>query len=195
MTRLDKKYKTLLDSYGINTPLRIAHSMAQLEHENPNNKAESLYYTTIKGLRDTFKTPFKNKSDTFVSQYLKNTQKCANYVYANRMGNGAEKSGEGFKYRARGFGITGKENYFKLQIDTDIPFLKNPDLLLEEANMVLSMCWYWKKLNLNKYADRDDLDAISDLINLGKLTEKEGDSNGYADRKLKLEKWKKLLST
>lgn len=193
--KLHEKYKTLLSKYGINTPLRIAHAMTQLEHENPNNTAESLYYKTIKSLRETFYTPFKNKSDAFVSKYLRSTQKCANYVYANRMGNGSEKSGEGFKYRARGFGITGKENYFKLQIDTDIPFLKNPDLLLEEANMMLSMCWYWKKLNLNKYADKDDLDAISDLINIGKLTEKEGDSNGYKHRKELLEKWKKELLT
>src|SRR5690349_13328949 len=131
MNRLDKKYKTFLNSYGINTPLRISHFMAQYMHENPNNTAESLYYKTICSLRDTFKTPFKNKSDAFVSQYLKNTEKCANYVYANRMGNGSEKSGEGYKYRARGFGITGKENYFKFQIDTDVPVLKNPDLLLE----------------------------------------------------------------
>ena len=191
---LHEKYKTLLNRYEINTPLRIAHAMTQLEHENPNNKAESLYYKTIQSLRKTFYTPFKNKSDAFVSQYLKNTEKCANYVYANRMGNGSEKSGEGFKYRARGFGITGKENYFRLQIDTDIQFLKNPDLLLEEANMVLSMCWYWKKLNLNKYADRDDLDAISDLINIGRLTEREGDANGYDKRKELLLKWKKELS-
>lgn len=188
-----KKYKSLLNSYGINTPLRIAHFMSQYEHENPNNTAESLYYKTIESLRKTFYTPFKNKTDAFVSKYLKNTEKCANYVYANRMGNGSEKSGEGFKYRGRGFGITGKENYFKFQVDTDIPVLKNPELLLEEANAVLSGCWYWNKLNLNKYADRDDLDAISDLINIGKLTEKEGDSNGYQDRKLKLEKWKKEL--
>lgn len=187
---MHEKYKTLLNSYGINTPLRIAHFMAQYMHENPSNAAESLYYKTIKGLRATFKTPFRNKTDAFVSQYLRNTEKCANYVYANRMGNGNEKSGEGFKYRGRGFGITGKENYFKFQIDTDIPVLINPDLLLEEANGILSGCWYWKRLNLNKYADKDDLDAISDLINIGKLTEVEGDSNGYNDRKEKLKQWK-----
>lgn len=193
MIRLDKKYKTLLDSYGINTPLRIAHFMAQIEHESGLKPiSENLNYSS-KRLVEVFGRYF---SGVNISLYAKKPERIANRVYANRMGNGNEASGEGWKYRGRGFiQITGKENYFRLHIDTDLDCVKNPDLLLEEANAMFSACWYWKKLNLNKYADRDDLDAISDLINIGKLTEREGDSNGYVDRKLKLEKWKKLLST
>lgn len=186
---LQEKYKTLFEKYGLNTKLRIAHFLAEYEHENPDNSAESLYYKTIDSLRKTFYTPFKNKSDTFVSQYLKNSVKCANYVYANRMGNGSEASGEGYKYRGRGFGITGKENYYRLSNDTDIDFLKNPDLLLEEANGIISGLWYWKRLGLNRYADKNDLDAIADLINIGRLTEKEGDANGFEARQKLFKKY------
>jgi len=186
---LHEKYKTLFERYGLTTKLRIAHFMAQYEHENPNNSAESLYYKSAESLRKTFYSPFKNKSDDFISQYLRNSVKCANYVYSNRMGNGNEASGEGYRYRGRGFGITGKENYFRLSNDTDIDFLKTPELLLEEANGIISALWYWKRLNLNKYADRNDLDAISDLINIGRLTEKEGDANGHEAREKLFKKY------
>lgn len=69
---LSKKYKSLLDKKGINTPIRLAHFFAQLDHEsNLVPKRESLYYTTIENARATFKTPFKGKTDLFVNSYLK----------------------------------------------------------------------------------------------------------------------------
>lgn len=186
------RYRSLLNSYGINTPLRLAHAFTQFDAENGGlvAKEESLYYKTIESLRKTFYTPFKGKTDEFVSQYLRNSEKCANYVYANRMGNGNEASGDGFKYRGRGFQITGKNNYIKLSKDTRIDYLSNPELLNREADAVISMCWYWKSINANKYADEDNLDAISDLINIGRITEKYGDANGFQHRKELLRKYK-----
>lgn len=186
------KYKTLLNGYYINTPLRLAHAFTQFHAENGGlvAKEESLYYKTIESLRKTFYTPFKGKTDEFVSQYLRNSEKCANYVYANRMGNGNEASGDGFKFRGRGFQITGKNNYIKLSKDTKIDYLSNPELLNREADAVISMCWYWKSINGNKYADEDNLDAISDLVNKGRLTSAYGDANGFAHRKDLLKKYK-----
>ncbi len=192
---LHQKYRTLFEDYGVNTPLRLAHWYAQMEHEsNLTPQRESLFFTTILGLRKTFFSPFKGKSDSFVSQYLRNTEKCANYVYANRMGNGSESSGDGFKYRGAGFiQITGKNNFKKLSDYTAIDYISRPNLLENEADAVISALWYWKVNKLNRFADLDSLDALSDLINIGRITKAYGDSNGFNHRKILLDKWKLRL--
>lgn len=182
--RLDKKYKTLLERYGINTPLRIAHFMSQIEHESGLKPvSENLNYSA-KRLVDIFGKYFTGIN---ISLYANNPEKIANRVYANRGGNGNEASGEGWKYRGRGFiQITLKENYFHLQVDTDLLVLKNPDLLLEETNAMLSACWFWKKKGLSSLADKDLIKAITKRIN--------GGYNGIEHRKELLKKWKKELS-
>jgi putative chitinase len=169
--------------------------MAQIQHESGLvSKRESLYFTSIDDLRRTFYTPFKNKTDSFVRTYLRNSELCANYVYANRGGNGDQYSGDGFKYRGGGLlQNTFKDGYQRLKDKTGIDFVTNPDLILEEPNAILCALIYWKDNNLNKYADLDDLDAVSDQINIGRQTIKEGDSNGYAHRKECLKKWKSIL--
>jgi putative chitinase len=188
------KYKTLLNAYGINTKLRYDHFMSQIEHESKLKLVrESLYYKTIAHARKTFWTPFKGKSDAFVKQYLFNTEKMANYVYSNRMGNGNEASGDGFKFRAGGYiGITGRNNYLRLSKDVRIDFMEDPDEILTEANSLISSLWFWKLNNLNAFADLNDLDAVSDAVNIGRQTEKEGDSNGFADRKLTYERYEAM---
>lgn len=188
------KYKTLLNAFGINTKLRYDHFMTQLEHESGlEPKRESLYYKTIEGARRVFKTPFDGKSDEFVSKYLFNSEKMANYVYANRMGNGDEASGDGFRFRAGGFiGVTGRANFLVMSKDTRIDFINDPDIINTEANALISALWYWQKANLNKHADNDDLEAISDIINIGRQTKAQGDSNGFKHRKELYGKYKKL---
>jgi len=190
--RLDQKYKTLFNSYNLNTPLRIAHFLAQAEHESGLKPiAENLNYSS-KVLFKVFKKYFPTIDDCLL--YQRHPQLIANKVYANRMGNGNENSGEGWRYRGRGFfQITGKNNYLILSKDARIDCFNNPDLLLEEANALISALWYWNKHKLNDLADNDDLDAISDIINIGHSTIKEGDSNGYLHRKELLLKWKKLI--
>jgi len=196
MNRLDQKYRNLLISYDVNSTLRIAHFMAQIDHESGLvPKRESLYFTSIDGLRNAFYTPFKNKTDSFVRSYLKNSVHCANYVYANRGGNGDYESGDGFKYRGGGLlQNTFKNGYAWLEKKTGIPFSKNPELILEEPNAMIAALEFWKENKLNQYADLDDLDAISDAINIGRQTEKVGDSNGYAHRVECLKKWKTILN-
>lgn len=201
MVRFDLKYKTLLNKWGINTPLRVAHFMAQIEHESGFKLiSENLNYSA-QGLANTWPSRYavdpkaKNKTPNAIANRLhRKPQDIANNVYANRMGNGDEKSNDGWNYRGRAFlQITGKGNYEKLSKDTGIDYVNNPDKLLIEADSMTSACWYWKMNNLNKYADRDDLDGVSDLINIGRKTDRVGDSNGYEDRKQKLRKWKNLL--
>lgn len=192
---LANKYKTLLSTNGINTQLRLSHFFAQIHHESGLKLVrESCYYTKIEGLRKTFKTPFLGKYDSFVSQYLRNSEKCANYVYANRGGNGNVASGDGYKYRGGGYlQNTFKDMYQVLTNETGIDFVNNPDLILIEANALICALWYWNKHNLNSFADKDDLDAISDIINMGHPTAKKGDANGYVDRKEKLDYYKEIF--
>ena len=177
--KLNEKYKTLFDSYGINTKLRIAHFMAQIEHESGLKPiSENLNYSA-KGLMQTFGKYFDTSESLL---YARKPEKIANRVYANRMGNGDEKSGEGWKYRGRGFiQITGKYNYIMLSKDTRINFLDNPDLLLTEANSLISALWFWNKNKLNLLADKNDIEGITKVIN--------GGNNGLKHRKELLNKY------
>jgi putative chitinase len=189
-----EKYKTLFNAYHINTDLRISHFMAQLEHESGGlkPKAENLNYSK-EGLLATFGKYFNN-SPFEALNYQKQPERIANKVYSNRMGNGDEKSGDGWKYRGRAyFQLTGKNSYLVLSKDTKIDCYNNPDILLEEANAIISALWYWGKNKLNDLADKDDLDGISDIINLGHHTPKVGDAIGYNHRKELLTKYKKNI--
>jgi putative chitinase len=192
---LHEKYKSLFDKYEVGTPLRVAHFMAQIDAESGlKPMRESLYYKSIDSLRAVFYTPFNKKTDSFVRSFLRNSEYCANYVYANRGGNGDSYSGDGYRYRGGGFlQNTFKDGYQKLTDKTGIDFVGNPDLILGEENALLAALIYWKDNSLNKYADLDDLDAVSDQINIGRQTAKEGDANGYAHRAECLKKWKLIL--
>lgn len=192
---LSKKYKTLLNKNEINTPIRLSHFFAQLDHEsNLIPKRESLYYTTIENARAVFKTPFKGKTDAFVHLYLKNSVKMANYVYANRMGNGNEASGDGYKNRGGGYmQHTGANEMKILKARTGLDFVSNPDLLKEESNAMIAAIDFWNRRNLSSFADQDNLDGISDLINIGKLTVTYGDANGFKKRKEKLNYYKTVF--
>lgn len=192
---LQQKYKSLFEKYGLTTKLRIAHFMAQIEHESGLKPiSENLNYSAKKML-EIFKSDFDVNRDKWLSpkekekvlSLLGHPDMIANFVYANQNGNGNEASGEGWKYRGRGFiQITGKENYFRLANDADLDCLKNPDLLLEEANAMISALWFWNLKRLNALADKDDIVSITKRIN--------GGLNGLEHRKQLLVKWKKELS-
>ena len=177
--KLQEKYKSLFDKYGLTTKLRIAHFMAQIEHESGLRPiSENLNYSA-KRLLQIFPKYFNTEKALL---YANKPQLIANKVYADRMGNGSEDSGEGWKYRGRGFiQITGKENYYHLHIDTDLDCLKNPDLLLDEANAMVSAAWFWNLKGLNKLADKDDIVGITKRVN--------GALNGIEHRKELLKKY------
>ncbi len=178
---LHQKYKTLFAKYSVTTPLRIAHFMAQIEHESNLKPIEENLNYSASGLIRVFRRYF---TDLEAIQFQRQPQKIANRVYANRMGNVA--SNDGYHFRGRGFiQITGRENYTKLSKDTDIDFVNNPDLLLQEPNALLSALWFWNSRGLNKFADNDDILTITKRINGGTI--------GLNDRKAKLSKWKKLI--
>ena len=177
---LKDKYKSLLNSYYVNTPLRVAHFFAQIEHESGLKPiSENLNYSAD-GLAKTFKKYFTNT--TMANFYARNPEKIANRVYADRMGNGNEASGDGWRFRGRGFlQITGKNNYLVLAKDTGIDCYNDPDLLLEEANAMISALWFWQKNKLNELADKNDIIGITKRIN--------GGLNGIEHRKQLLKKY------
>lgn len=164
----------LLPRYNIDTPLRIAAFLAQCSHESMNfkYKAENLNYSST-ALNKYFRKYFVGKD---VNQYARNPEKIANLVYANRMGNGDEASGDGWKYRGRGIiQLTGKYNYTRFAdylgeplVDKIIPYLESNYGALESA------CWYWKEHDLNTYADMADMKELTRRIN--------GGYNGLKDR-------------
>lgn len=189
---LSKKYHALLKKNKVDTPLRLAHFFAQIEHESGLKAvSENLNYS-MNGLRKTFGKYFKTMAEA--SYFAGNPEKIANKVYANRMGNGDERSGDGWKYRGRGFiQITGKSLYEKLSKEVKVDYVNEPDLLLTEADAMISALWYWTNIKGNELADKNQLDSISDLINIGRKTLTIGDANGYEHRKKTLEKMVKLF--
>lgn len=203
MNNLATKYKSLLDRNGINTPLRLAHIFTQLDHESNDGKrlVENLNYSKER-LLVVFKKYFTNDSIDAngkkvlgtASLYANNPVKIANRVYANRMGNGDEASGDGWKYRGRGhLMLTGKANYAAAAKDTGLDLVNDPDLLLQEPNAMLVSIWFWNRNKINRFADIDDLDGVSDLVNKGRKTVRIGDANGYDDRAEKLKNYKKIF--
>lgn len=171
------------------TKLRVCHFLSQVLHESANLSVvqENLNYSE-QGLVKTFSKYFK---DGLAAKYAKKPQAIASRVYANRMGNGAEDTGEGWKYRGRGFiQLTGKDNYEKYSkiVFGDSRLLENPDITIEPSVAAKVACAFWSASGCNKYADLDDLDGVSDLINMGRKTKQEGDSIGFAHRKELFEK-------
>ena len=163
--------------FGINTPLRVAHFLAQCGHESGGFRLtqENLNYSA-KGLVGIFKKYFP--TEAIANAYARNPQKIANKVYSNRMGNGSEASGEGYKFRGRGYiQLTGKENYtaFGKSIGVDIP--SNPDSVASTYALA-SAAWFFSKNGLHKIADEGASDAV-----VTRITKRvNGGTIGLADR-------------
>ena len=169
---IDHWYSALsqaLPDYDINTKPRVAAFLAQCAHEsgefkflkeNLNYKAESLvkvwpkYFPTL----------------DIAQQYAKKPEKIANRAYANRMGNGPEESGDGWRFCGRGLiQLTGRNNYqaFADSIETDINDI--PEFLATFEGAVQSACWFWENTGLNQFADRGDILTMTKRINGGTL--------------------------
>ena len=175
----------VLPENGIDTPLRVSHFLAQVIHESGHFKTnvENLNYSAS-ALKSVFKKYFP--TDELANQYARQPEKIANRVYANRMGNGPEASGDGWKYRGRGLiQLTGYNNYKNCKDDMHIDIVKNPDLLLVPEYALKSACWFWNKNHLNQYADKDDITGITKKVN--------GGLNGIESRKEILGRAKKIL--
>ena len=163
---------SVMSTFKIDTALRLSHFLAQCGHESAGFKAvqENLNYGA-KGLLGIFKKYFPTEAK--VLQYERKPEKIANLVYGSRMGNGDEASGDGYKFRGRGYiQLTGKNNYaaFGKAINEDIT--ANPDLVSTKYPL-LSAAWFWSSNSLNALADKgaDDasVTAITKRVNGGTI--------------------------
>lgn len=164
---------------------RAAAFVAQIAHESGgfNFVKENLNYSA-KGLMGTFKKYFP--TEALAKQYERQPEKIANRVYANRMGNGDEASGDGYKYCGRGLiQLTGKQNYTKFAADLGISVDETVKYLETPEGAVSSAGWFWDQNNLNQWCDKDDFVTLTKRINGGTI--------GLEDRKHHYEIALKLL--
>ena len=170
----------------IDTPLRVAHFIAQLAHESGSFKyhTENLNYSA-KALRGVFGKYFP--TDEGAEAYARQPEYIANRVYANRMGNGDESSGEGWKYRGRGLiQLTGKENYTRCGEALGLDLVERPEQVAEDPHVaVAAAAWFWNQRKLNDHADEDDVTTITKRIN--------GGYHGLEDRTAYLNRAKEVL--
>jgi putative chitinase len=176
--------KAAATHYKLN-PTRAAHFFAQCAHESGNWKAtsENLNYSA-KGLRGIFRKYFP--TDALANAYARQPQKIANRVYANRMGNGPESSGDGWKFRGRGFlQLTGHDNYKALSQYINRPdIMDNPDLVAGEL-AIESALWFFDRNKLWGICDQ----GINDGAILALTKRINGGTHGLDDRKLKTKKY------
>lgn len=178
----------ILPEYGIDTPLRLSHFLAQCAHESGNFRflKENLNYRAPT-LRTLFPKYFP--TDALAQDYANRPNKqeaIANRIYANRMGNGPEESGDGFRYCGRGLiQLTGRDNYTWFAASLEIPVEEAADYLQTFEGAVQSACWFWENNNLNALADRDDVVAVTKKINGGTI--------GLEDRRKHTEHAKHVL--
>lgn len=157
-------------------PRRFSHFMAQLAHESAHftRMEENLNYST-QGLMRIFRSKFRDEAEA--ASYARQPEKIANRVYANRIGNGDEDSGDGWRYRGRGFiQLTGRANYRSIGNRLGLDLENDPDIVANNPVIALQVAAnYWDSRNLNEVADQDDVFEVTRLIN--------GGHNGIDDRK------------
>lgn len=188
----ERWYSAVADTcaiFDITTPQRIAAFIAQIGHESAgfSSLSENLYYKDPVRIATLFKSGFDlNKNARvdaaeieFAKDYARNPEKLANRAYANRMGNGDELSGDGFRFRGRGLKqITGRDNYARCGRTLQIDLIANPDLLLDVKYAALSAGWFWSANGCNALADAGDFTGLTRRIN--------GGLNGLTDRQARL---------
>jgi len=163
----------ILPDYDISTPPRVAAFLAQCAHESGGFNAiqENLNYrpeTLIKIFGNHFPGGLAE-----ATQYCSQPNKqevIANRIYANRMGNGPEESGDGWRFCGRGLiQLTGRTNYTRFAQSIDTPVDQITDFMQTFEGCVQSACWFWEANNLNQYADAGDIRTMTKIINGGYL--------------------------
>ena len=176
----------VIQKFGFDTPVKLAHFLAQCGHESGGFRltSENLNYSA-KGLLSVFKKYFPNESKAKL--YERKAEKIANLVYGNRMGNGPEVSGDGYRYRGRGYiQLTGKNNYAEFDKVVSENILQYPDLVSTKYPL-LSAAWFFHKNCLGRCKDATDASVVSvtKCVNGGTI--------GLADRQKHFKEYYNLL--
>lgn len=159
----------LLPEYEIDTPHRIAAFLSQCAHESGGFVAlrENLNYRW-QTLRKIFPKYFP--SDELAQRYAGKQADIANLVYANRMGNGAPESGDGYRFCGRGLiQLTGRENYTWFAASLGISVEEAAEYLETFEGAAQSACWFWETNKLNQWADAGDMTTLTKRINGGTI--------------------------
>lgn len=173
--------------FNITSPLRIAHFLSQCGHESGSFKfvRENLNYPP-EGLLKVFGKYFNSQN---VMSYARNPEKIASRVYANRMGNGDEESGDGYKFRGRGYlQVTGKDSYRAFGKKIDVDLISNPDLIATTYPL-LSAAWFFDTNGLIKMSDNGSSEDVIKLI----TKRVNGGFNGLDDRIIRFNKIYQLI--
>lgn len=171
---------------AINSPLRLAHFMAQTATETGAYKAleENLNYT-VNGLMKTWPSRFPNAAAC--DGYANNPKALALFVYSSRLGNGTADTGDGWAYRGRGLiQLTGRTNYTAREKETGIKLVAHPELASDPKTAVQIAALYWTSRKINAAADKDDVAAVRKLVNGGTI--------GLDDAKIYLARAKQVLA-
>lgn len=186
---LSQLQDTTLNDFGINTPLRVAHFLAQCDHESAGFTAirENLNYSA-NSLAKVFGKYFPTIE--IAAQYARQPEKIANRVYADRMGNGDEASGDGWKHRGRGYiQLTGYNNYTAFGDEIGADLSEDTDLVATEYPL-LSAAWFFKNNGILSVCDRG-----SDLTVVTSVTKRvNGGTNGLDQRWANFQKYYNLLT-
>ncbi len=179
----------VMEKFGISNPTRLAHFLSQVAHESGNFKFvnENLNYGA-KGLLSIFKKYFP--TEALAKAYERKPEKIANKVYASRMGNGDEASGEGYKFRGRGYiQLTGKDNYKAFSDFIGEDCVANPDLVATKYPLT-SAAFFFHKNKLWDICDKghshDVVTAVTKRVNGGTI--------GLEDRIKHFEEYNHLLA-
>lgn len=172
---LYKAMTHILPKYGIDTPERVAMFLAQCGHESGGFRLreENLNYSA-KALDAMFGKYFK-RGGRDAEEYARQPEKIANVVYANRMDNGDTASGDGWKFRGRGYiQLTGRDNYTRFASSIDKGLRAAVEYTETVEGALESACWFWSTNGLNRYSDEQDIKGATKRIN--------GGYNGLEDR-------------
>jgi putative chitinase len=179
----------IIEKFGIDGPLRLSHFLSQCAHESGNFKfvRENLNYSAD-GLKKVFPKYFPTIQ--VASTYARQPEKIANKVYGGRMGNGDEASGDGFKFRGRGYiQLTGKDNYTAFDKFVDDDILANPDLVATKYPLTSAAFFFHK----NKLWDVCDKGHGDDIV-LAVTKRVNGGTHGLADRQDKFDLFHSTLA-
>lgn len=174
-----KAIVAILPKYGIVTSKQVAAFLAQCGHESADFTVleENLYYSA-KQLQKTWPKRFNAK---LAAEVAKQPRRIAEIAYGGRMGN--SQPGDGYLFRGQGIiQLTGRENFMLFGQSLNINAEAAAEYVHTKQGAVEAAGWYWKRNNLNSWVAKDDIDGLSDAINIGRKTAKIGDAHGYPER-------------
>lgn len=166
--------------FGIANRVEQAMWIAQCGHESRgfSSLRENLNYSA-----DALMRVWPKRFTGVAEDYQRQPERIANRAYADRLGNGGEQTGDGWRYRGGGLiQLTGRDNYRRFGDTLGVALEAMPKLIEKREVAVRTACLFWRDNRLGAPARAGNLDAVSDLINLGRLTRTVGDAHGYTDR-------------